>query len=502
MTDQLQVRPAQKDAKEALASVPSGFLADSWRAPAPGGVLTVEDPATGEAIATVADCTEEDALAALGAAATAGPAWALTSPRERADTLHRLVASMHAHRERLAWLLTLEVGKTLAEARGEVDYAADYVRWYAEEAVRPHGRSTVAPDGRSHILTVAEPVGPCLLITPWNVPLAMAARKVAPALAAGCSAILKPAELTPLSSLVFAELALAAGVPAGVLTVVTTSAPAGVCARLIADERLRKVSFTGSTPVGRILLQQAGQRVLRVSMELGGNAPFLVFDDADLELAVHEAMIAKMRMGGQSCVAANRFLVQDGIADRFTAALAERMTAIRVGPGWEDGVDLGPLVDARAVAKAARLVEDARERGATVVARAPVPDGPGWYFPPTVLDHVPADAAICSEEVFGPVAAISRFSTEDEALARANDTEHGLAAYVLTSDFDRARRVAGRLQSGMVGINRGLVSNVAAPFGGIKQSGLGREGGPEGLHEYQQFKYLSMPGFHAPAGGA
>ena len=479
-----------------LDTIPGGFLADRWRPATGGRTFPVCNPATEEVIARVADCSAEDAVTALDAAAGAAEDWAFTSPRERARVLHRLAEVMSDDREPLARLLCLEVGKTMAEGRREVDYAADYVRWYAEEAVRPHGRSTVAPDGQSHILTVAEPVGPCLLITPWNVPLAMAARKVAAALAAGCTAVLKPAELAPLSSLLFAEMAREAGLPAGVLTVVTSSDPGRVTMPLLSDPRLRKLSFTGSTPVGRLLLEQSGRRVLRTSMELGGNAPFLVFDDADLDLAVREAMVAKMRLGGQSCVAANRFLVQDGIADRFVAALAGRMAAIRVGSPLSTDVDLGPLADRRAVAKVRRLVEDALAKGAVLVAEAKTPQGPGHYVPATVLDHVPADAAILHEEVFGPVAAIRRFSTEAQAVAAANDTEHGLAAYLITADLDRAHRVAGRLQTGMVGLNRGLISDVAAPFGGVKQSGLGREGGPEGLQEYQQFKYLSMPGFH------
>ena len=479
-----------------LDVIPSGFLADGWRPATGGRTFPVWNPATEEVIARVADCSAEDAVTALDAAASAADDWAFTSPRERATVLHRLAEVMLDDREPLARLLCLEVGKTMADGRREVDYAADYVRWYAEEAVRPHGRSTVAPDGQSHILTVAEPVGPCLLITPWNLPLAMAARKVAPALAAGCTAVLKPAELTPLSSLLFAEMARDAGVPAGVLTVVTSSDPSRVTTPLLSDPRLRKLSFTGSTPVGRLLLEQSGRRVLRTSMELGGNAPFLVFDDADLDLAVREAMIAKMRLGGQSCVAANRFLVQDGIADRFVAALAEQMAAIRVGSPLSKDVDLGPLADRRAAEKVRHLVEDALMKGAVLVAEAKTPEGPGHYVPAMVLDHVPADAAIMDEEVFGPVAAIRRFSTEAEAVAAANDTEHGLAAYLITADLDRARRVAGRLQTGMVGLNRGLISDVAAPFGGVKQSGLGREGGPEGLREYQQFKSLSLPGFH------
>ncbi len=489
-------RPAS-DRSEPLADLPRGLLTTTWREAAHGRTFGVVDPSTGKECARVADAGEDDGLLALDVAARTQGAWARTSPRERADVLHQAYALMHERREALAQLITLEVGKTLAEARGEVDYAADYVRWYAEEAVRPAGRSTTAPDGSSQILTVAEPVGPCLLITPWNVPLAMATRKVAPALAAGCTAILKPSDLTPLSSIAFAQLLLDAGSPPGVLTLLTTTSAPEVCARIMVDDRLRKVSFTGSTAVGRQLLRQAGDRVLRTSMELGGNAPFIVFDDADIGLAVDQAMIAKMRLGGQSCVAANRFLVQEGIADRFVAELGRRLEAVRVGPGDADDVDLGPLVDERAVVKATRLVEDALARGATLVARAPLPppDG-GSYFAPTVLDEVPPDAAIMGEEVFAPVAAVSRFTSEDEAVTRANDTEHGLVAYVITTDLQRAHRVAGRLETGMVGINRGLVSNVAAPFGGIKQSGLGREGGPEGLTEYQHLKYLSVPGFH------
>ena len=496
---ELSERPAVSST--AVQSLPTGYLAGSWQEPADGRTFGVTDPATGEVVARIADCGPQDAVSALDAACDAGPSWARTSPRHRADVLHRVYALMHERREHLAELITLEVGKTLAEARGEVDYAADYVRWYAEEAVRPAGRSTTAPSGEYQILTVAEPVGPCLLITPWNVPLAMATRKAAPALAAGCTAVLKPSELTPLSSIAFAQLVLDAGAPPGVLTLVTTTEAGPLCVRLMADERLRKVSFTGSTAVGRILLSQAGSRVLRTSMELGGNAPFIVFDDADLDVAVDQAVIAKMRLGGQSCVAANRFLVQDGIAERFAAALGRRLAAYRLGPGGADGVDLGPLVDDRAVAKATRLRDDAIARGAVLVAQAQMPEpevaARGSYFAPVVLDRVPEDAAITEEEVFAPVAAITRFRTEDEAVRRANDTEHGLVSYVFTQDVTRASRVTGLLESGMVGINRGLVSDVAAPFGGIKQSGLGREGGPEGIGEYQQLKYVAAPTPHA-----
>ncbi len=480
-------------ADRALSTVPAGFLAGEWREPAGGETFAVQNPATTQEIARVADCSAADALLALDAAETAQPEWAARSPRERATILRKLEGLLRDERERLAHILSLEVGKTLAEARGEVDYAADFLLWYAEEAVRGHGRSTAAPDGASQIVTVAEPVGPALLITPWNVPLAMAARKVGPALAAGCTAILKPPDLTPLSSLVFAELALRAGLPGGVLSVMPTTRAAEMSRVLMADPRLRTVSFTGSTPVGRTLIAQSSDRVLRVSMELGGNAAFIVFDDADLEIAVREAFLAKMRAGGQSCVAANRFLVQDGIADAFVTALAARMSAVVTGPPLDESSDLGPLVDGRAVHKARRLVDDAVARGATVVMEGRIPQDGGHYFPPTVLDRVPEDAAIMAEEVFGPVAAIHRFRDEEDAIRIANDTEHGLAGYVVSQNIERATRVGARLETGMVGINRGLVSNVAAPFGGIKASGLGREGGPEGLDEYLVYKYYSVP---------
>lgn len=489
----LSLAERSEAAARALASVPQGYLADGWRSAAGGATFDVADPASERVIAHVADCSSDEVHAALDAAVAAQAAWAATAPRVRSDILHTLAGRLRENTERLAQIITAEVGKTLAEARGEVAYSADYVRWYAEEAVRAHGRSTAAPDGASQILTVAEPVGPCLLITPWNVPLAMAARKVAPALAAGCTAILKPADLTPLSSLVFGELALAAGVPAGVLSILPTSNAAQLSQTLMSDGRIRKVSFTGSTPVGKLLLAQSGERVMRASMELGGNSPFIVFDDASMTVAVAEAMIAKMRMGGQSCVAANRFLVHSDIADAFASELGAAIAAVVVGPPTDPASELGPLVDARAVAKAARLVDDAIARGAVVVAQGRVPQGPGHYFPPTVLDHVPADAAITHEEVFGPVAAITRFHSEDEAVELANRSEHGLASYVITSDIERATRVGARLAAGMVGINRGLVSNVAAPFGGIKESGIGREGGPEGLAEYLQYKYYSVP---------
>ncbi|SEE29803.1 NAD-dependent succinate-semialdehyde dehydrogenase [Ruania alba] len=474
------------------AELRSGYLAGSWREAA--STFDVTDPATGAVVASVADCDVADGLAALSAADAAAEEWRASTPAERAALLHRVDTAMRADQENLAHLITLETGKTLTEARGEVIYAADYVRWYAEEAVRVHGRSSTAPTGDFQIVTVAEPVGPCLLITPWNVPLAMVTRKLAPAIAAGCTAVVKPAELTPLVTLAFARIVEDAGAPQGVVSVITTTRADEVCAALLADERLRKVSFTGSTAVGRLLLERSGQRVLRTSMELGGNAPFVVFDDADLDLAVEQAMIAKMRMGGQSCVGANRFLVQEGIADAFAARLGERMAATRVGSGFDEDVDLGPLIDERAVAKAQRLTDDALERGAREVARAEAPEG-SCYLAPVVLDQVPADAAIISEEVFAPVAAISTFSTEAEALARANDTEHGLAGFVITASLDRARRMAGRMRSGMVGINRGLVSSVAAPFGGTKQSGLGREGGPEGIAEYLDMKYVAVPAF-------
>ena len=483
--------PAQRRA-DVLGQVPTGLLIGSWRPAEHGETFPVHDPATGAELLQIADGTAADALAALDAAADAGPAWAATSPRERSEVLRRAYEALTARTDDLALLITLEMGKPLDESRTEVSYAADFVRWYAEEAVRLDGRHTASPDGGSRIITSPQPVGPCLLITPWNFPLAMGTRKIAPALAAGCTVVLKPAALTPLTSLLMAQILLDAGVPEGVLNVITTTNPGTVSAPLMADARLRKVSFTGSTAVGQRLVEQSASQLVRTSMELGGNAPLIIFDDADLERAVKGAVIAKLRNGGQSCVAANRILVQEGIAGEFVARFQQAMAAVEVGPGTQPGVAVGPLIDDRAVKKCSELVTDAVVRGAKLVAGGDPLPMPGHFYPPTVLDHVPAGARILDEEIFGPVAPIVRFGPEAEAVALANATPFGLAAYVFTENLDRALRVSDALETGMVGINQGTVSNVAAPFGGVKHSGLGREGGHEGIEEYLETKYLAV----------
>jgi succinate-semialdehyde dehydrogenase/glutarate-semialdehyde dehydrogenase len=483
--------PAQRRS-DVLEQVPTGLLIGSWRPAEHGETFPVHDPATGAELLQIANGTRADAMAALDAAVDAGPAWAATSPRERSEVLRRAYEALMARADDLALLITLEMGKPLDESRTEVAYAADFVRWYAEEAVRLDGRHTASPDGGSRIITAPQPVGPCLLITPWNFPLAMGTRKIAPALAAGCTVILKPAALTPLTSLLMAQILLEAGVPEGVLNLITTTNAGAVSAPLMADARLRKVSFTGSTAVGQRLVEQSAGQLVRTSMELGGNAPLIIFDDADLERAVKGAMVAKLRNGGQSCVAANRVLVQEGIADEFVARFQQAMAAVEVGPGTQAGVAVGPLIDDRAVKKCSELVTDAVARGAQLVTGGDPLTIPGHFYPPTVLDHVPAGARILDEEIFGPVAPIVRFGTEAEAVALANATPYGLAAYVFTENLDRALRVSDALETGMVGINQGVVSNVAAPFGGVKHSGLGREGGHEGIEEYLETKYLAI----------
>jgi succinate-semialdehyde dehydrogenase/glutarate-semialdehyde dehydrogenase len=477
---------------EVLAQVPQGLLIGGWRPAEHGSTFAVRDPATGEELSQVGDGTPADGLAALTVAHEAGPAWAATSPRERSEVLRRAYDALVDRTEDLALLITLEMGKPLADARAEVAYGTDFIRWYAEEAVRLDGRHVASPDGRSRILTGRRPVGPCLLITPWNFPLAMATRKIAPALAAGCTVILKPAELTPLTSLLVAQVLLEAGVPEGVVNVVTTTDPAAFSEALMSDRRLRKVSFTGSTPVGQRLVAQSAGQLLRTSMELGGNAPLLVFEDADIERAVSGALLAKLRNGGQSCIAANRILVHESVADAFIPRFSEAMAAARVGPGTEEQVAVGPLIDDRAVQKCTDLVADAVARGARVLVGGGTPALPGSFYLPTVLDSVPHEARIMHEEVFGPVAPIRQFATEQEAVKLANDTPFGLAAYVFTEDLDRALRVADNLETGMVGINQGIVSNVAAPFGGVKHSGLGREGGHEGIEEYLETTYFAV----------
>ncbi|BCJ35138.1 NAD-dependent succinate-semialdehyde dehydrogenase [Actinocatenispora thailandica] len=477
-----------------LAAVPGElFIAGRWLPAAAGARFPVLDPATGETLCEVADGGREDALDALTAAHEAQPAWQATAPRERGEILRRAYQLLVDRTDELALLMTLEMGKPLAEAAGEIAYAAEFFRWFAEEAVRIDGGYATAPDGASRFLVLRQPVGPCVLVTPWNFPMAMGTRKIGPAIAAGCTMVLKPAEQTPLCALALADILAEAGLPDGVLNVVTTSRPGEVVEPMLRDGRARKLSFTGSTQVGRLLLAQAAEKVLRTSMELGGNAPFLVFDDADLDAAVDGAMAAKMRNIGEACTAANRFLVQRGVADEFARRLAERMAALTMGRGTEPGVTVGPLIDADGRDKVTELVAEAVAGGARVLTGGAPVDGPGTFYPATVLTGVPAGARIGREEIFGPVAAISAFDTEDEAVAAANDTEYGLVSYVYTRDLARSLRVAERLEAGMIGLNKGVVSNPAAPFGGVKQSGLGREGGRVGIDEFLETKYVAIP---------
>jgi succinate-semialdehyde dehydrogenase/glutarate-semialdehyde dehydrogenase len=451
----------------------------------------VVDPSTEAVLAEVPDATVDDAKAAIDAAAAAAPGWRATSPRRRSEILRRCFELISARAEELARLISLENGKALRDARGEVAYAAEFFRWNAEEAVRISGDFALSPAGGNHIIVDYEPIGICVLITPWNFPAAMATRKIAPALAAGCTVVLKPASETPLTAYVLAALYEEAGVPPGVVNVITTSTPGPVTAAMLADPRVRKLSFTGSTPVGRTLLAEAAKNVISCSMELGGNAPLIVFDDADLEVAIEGAMLAKMRNAGEACTAANRIYVQSGLYERFAEALTARMTALKVGPGPAATTDCGPMITAKAVDKIERLVADARSRGAILRCGGTRPVGPGFFYPPTVLTDVPLNAAMGCEEIFGPVAALSRFESEDEAVALANATEYGLAAYVFTRDLAKGLRVSRRIEAGMVGLNRGLVSDPAAPFGGTKQSGLGREGGAHGVLEFLEAKYIA-----------
>ncbi len=477
-----------------VKGVPTGLLiGGAWRDADGGGTLGVEDPSTGEVLCQVADASAADAVAALDAAVAAQADWAATAPRERGEVLRRAFDRIMERVDDLALLMTLEMGKPVAESRAEVAYAAEFLRWFSEEAVRIDGRFAVAPAGGSRLLTMRQPVGPCLLITPWNFPMAMGTRKVGPAISAGCTMVVKPAQATPLSMLALAGILEEVGLPPGVLNVVTSSSASRVVDPLIADPRLRKVSFTGSTEVGRRLLASAADQVLRVSMELGGNAPFLVFDDADVEAAVAGAVVAKMRNMGEACTSANRFLVHEAVAPEFTERLAAELGALEVARGTDDGAQVGPLINEQARDDVAALVDDAVRRGARVATGgAPLTDRAGWFYPPTVLADVPADARVLREEIFGPVAPITTFTDEAEAIAAANDTEYGLVAYVFTRDLDRALRVIERLETGMVGLNQGMVSNPAAPFGGVKQSGVGREGGPEGILEYLDTKYVAI----------
>jgi succinate-semialdehyde dehydrogenase / glutarate-semialdehyde dehydrogenase len=478
---------------DALAAVPKRLLiGGSWRDAEDGATLAVEDPSTAEPLCEVAAATPADAVAALDAAVAAQEAWAATAPRERGEVLRRAYERVLARADELALVMTLEMGKPLPESRAEVAYAADFLRWFGEEAVRVEGRWASAPNGASRMLTMRQPVGPCLLITPWNFPLAMGARKIGPAVAAGCTMVVKPAKQTPLSMLALAQILRDAGLPHGVLNVFTARSAGATTAPLIADARLRKLSFTGSTEVGRSLMEQASRNLLRLSLELGGNAPFLVFEDADVEAAVEGALVAKMRNMGEACTAANRFYVHASVAERFAAQLARRMGALKVGRGTEEAVDVGPLIDGQQRRKVVELVDDARERGAQALVGGAALDRAGYFFEPTVLAQVPADAALLGEEIFGPVAPIASFDDEQAAIAAANRTEYGLVAYVYTRDLGRALRVIEGLETGMVGLNQGMVSNAAAPFGGVKQSGFGREGGREGIDEYLATKYAAI----------
>ncbi|SDH42139.1 succinate-semialdehyde dehydrogenase / glutarate-semialdehyde dehydrogenase [Sinosporangium album] len=478
--------------QQALSRCPTDLLIDGkWVPSGDGSRIKVVDPATAEVFADVASATVEDAVAAVEAAERALPIWADTPPRERSVVLRRAYELMIERREEFAALISAENGKALADARAELNYAAEFFRWFSEEAVRLSGTIQTAPAGGYRIVVDRAPIGVAVLITPWNYPAAMATRKIGPALAAGCSVVLKPASDTPLTALAIGALMLEAGVPAGVVNVVPANRSSAVVSALLAQPAVRKLSFTGSTEVGRILLKQAAERVISSSMELGGNAPFIVLADADLDAAVQGAMLAKMRNGGEACTAANRFYVHESVADEFSAKFAEAMRAVRVGPGLDENTELGPLVNEAAVAKVDELVQDAVGKGAVIRTGGQAPDRTGYYYEPTVLDNVAPSSAILDEEIFGPVAPIVRFTDVEDAIRLANDTPYGLVSYLYTTDLREGMRVAGKLEAGMVGLNRGLVSDPAAPFGGVKESGLGREGGHEGMLEYTETKYIA-----------
>ena len=477
----------------ALDSVPTGlFVGGEWRDAAEGATFTVEDPATGEGIAEVADATPDDAKAALDACVAVQPEWAAHPPRERGEILRRAFEAVTARADELALVMTLEMGKPVAESKAEVTYAAEFLRWFSEEAVRIEGRFATAPNGQGRLITMRQPVGPCYAITPWNFPMAMGTRKIGPAVAAGCTMVIKPAQQTPLSMLALAKILEDAGLPPGVLSVLTSSRSSDVSKPIISDPRLRKLTFTGSTEVGRKLVEQSAQGLLRTSMELGGNAPFIVFGDADVDAAVEGAVIAKMRNMGEACTAANRFHVAGAVEDEFATKLAEKLGSMKVGRGTEDDVKVGPLIDADQRDKVDELVRDALGRGAEAVVGGTTVDGAGYFYAPTVLAGVGEDASLMREEIFGPVAPVVAFDDEEAAIAAANETEYGLVAYVYTRDIKRAFRVCEGLHTGMVGLNQGMVSNAAAPFGGVKASGFGREGGKEGIDEYLEVKYVAM----------
>ncbi|MFH5206702.1 NAD-dependent succinate-semialdehyde dehydrogenase [Antrihabitans sp. NCIMB 15449] len=482
-----------QDIAALLAAVPTGLWIGGEQVQASNGrTFAVHNPATGEVLVEVADASPEDGARAMDAAAAAQGSWAATPARERAEILRKAWELVIERRDDFALLMTLEMGKPLAEAQGEVNYGGEFLRWFSEEAVRINGRYTPSPSGNGRILVTKQPVGPTLAITPWNFPLAMGTRKIAPAFAAGCTMVVKPAAETPLTMLLLGQVFADAGLPAGVLSILPTSQAAALTDPMFDDARLRKITFTGSTGVGKVLLAQAATRVLRTSMELGGNAPFVVFDDADLDAAVDGAMAAKMRNTGEACTAANRIHVDNAVRTEFTAKLTARMQALKVGPGHLEGTQVGPLITEKQRSSVADLVRDAAEKGAVVTTGGNNGAGEGYFYEPTVLADVTADARILREEVFGPVAAITGFDGEDEGIAAANNTEFGLAAYIYTKDLDRAFRVAEALESGMVGVNRGIISDVAAPFGGVKESGIGRESGSEGIEEYLEIKYIAF----------
>jgi len=479
--------------KSLLQDLPTDLYRGGEFVPASdGGRFDVLDPASEEVLTSVADGTVDDALAAVDAAAAAAEAWAATSPRERSEILRRAFDRMRERADELALLISAENGKALADSAGEVAYAAEFFRWYSEEAVRAAGEVMTAPSGSNKILVLRQPVGICVLVTPWNFPAAMATRKIGPALAAGCTVILKPASDTPLTALALASILADAGVPAGVVNVLPARRSGAVVSAMLHDPRVRKLSFTGSTEVGRVLLREAADQVVSTSMELGGNAPFIVFDDADLDAAVDGAMVAKMRNAGEACTAANRFYVQSTVADEFGRRLAERMSALTVGPGTDPANQVGPLVNADSLDKVDGLVRDALDAGARAVVGGGRPDRTGYYYEPTVLLDVQPSSPILAQEIFGPVAPLVLFDEEAEAIRMANDTEYGLVSYVYTTDLARGLRVSEALETGMVGLNRGLVSDPAAPFGGAKQSGLGREGGHEGMLDYLESKYIAV----------
>src|SRR3954454_13671352 len=476
-----------------LANVPTDlWIGGKWRKASDGSRFDVLDPATDNKIASVASATVEDAKAAVDAASDAFPAWAAKKPRERAEILRKAYEAIMAQSERLAELITLENGKALSDSRGEVAYAAEFFRWYAEEAVRNSGEVSRAPSSGARIFVHHKPVGIAVLVTPWNFPAAMATRKIGPALAAGCTVVLKPASDTPLTMLALMPILAEAGVPAGVVNVIPSRSSGKVVSAMLHDMRVRVVSFTGSTEVGRKLLHEAADNIVKPAMELGGNAPFIVFDDADIDAAIEGAMIAKMRNMGEACTAANRFYVQEKVHDEFAKKLTAKMSSLKMGNGLDDGVALGPLVNKDGRDKVIELVDDAVKKGAKVLTGGKTPDGKGYFYPATVLTNVPDGAKMLNEEIFGPVASIQMFKTDDEVVSRANDTEYGLVAYLYTKDLSRGMRVSEKLEFGMIGLNRGLVSDPAAPFGGVKQSGLGREGAQEGMKEFLETQYVSV----------